>query len=639
MSVFHLTVKAHGRSTGKRHGESVSIVARAAYRAGETLVDNRIGKRFDFSKKSVRESFILAPDGSPNWALDRAQLWNMVESVETRKDSQLAREIEVSLPKELDHAAQKKLLIEFLQPLISEGMICDVGVHEPDDQGGNPQPHAHCLLTMRRINSDGSGFGPKERSWNPDFGGRGKVKDKNPLNEIREAWATLCNRFLSEAGASERISSKSKIVQIVEALEREDYAHALTLSESPPQSKRYRSPTRAQQDRAASDTENWRVLHESIAGLQQLAELDRADAAARSKADLLNFAKSLDRRRQKAPANPTPAAAPPALKMENQMQPKQQQPTRATARRPLAARGIQFHSLSPKARNSAAEKFRLKKRAAEEAEAVESMSEKQKYKLGLLQKLYCDEQARLLAARALFIDLKDADSVSIKLVGGGEVFDQGDKILCAGDNQKSEIQAMVQIAQSKRDEAGIDGPGATNWNRVQVHGDDSFVREATAALVAAGFEVSARDENQDQLVREAAADAQPAGAGASVVKPKPERVVRAEGEAAAAALLLARERMLRDPYFCRAALVRLGDEDDAKVLARLSARVRDQLKSNSDLQLPEPQFSAAVSKTADQIWSMVGDGRLALGERPAPADPEELKQGQDQGWLGDGPSM
>lgn len=636
MSVFHLTVKAHGRSSQKRHGESVSIVARAAYRAGESLVDNRIGKRFDFSKKAVRESFILAPDGSPSWALDRAQLWNLVEASESRKDSQLAREIEVSLPRELDHAAQKKLIIEFLRPLANEGMVIDVGVHEPDDAGGNPQPHAHCLLTMRRINSDGSGFGPKERSWNPEFGGRGRVKDKNPINEIRETWATLCNRYLSDAGISGRISSKSKIVQIVDALESEDYARALALSEAPPQSKRYRSPTRAQQDRAATDTENWKILYESIADLARLAELDRADAAARSKADLLSFAKSLDRRRGSTTAKPSPAAAPPALKMENTMQPKQQRPTRASAR-PLATNGVRFHSLSPRAQNSAAEKFRLKKRAAEEAEAAEALNEKQKFKLGLLQKLYSDDQARLLAARALFIDLKDPDSVSIKLVGGGEVFDEGDRILCAGGDQKSEIQAMVQIAKSKRDEAGIDEPGAASWKRVQVHGDDDFVREATAALVAAGFEVSARDEAQDQLVREAAADAQPAGA--SVAKPVPARVARAEVEAAAAALQMARERMLRDPYFCRAALVRLGDEDDAKVLARLTARVRDQLKSNSDLKLSEPQFSAAVSKTADQIWSMVEDGRLQLEQRDAPADPEELRQGQDQGWLGDGPSM
>lgn len=635
MSIYHLDVRLHGRSTGKRHGESVSVVARAAYRAGEVLTDHRIGKRFDFSKKAVRESFILAPDGSPNWALNRANLWNMVEASESRKDSQLAREIEVSLPRELSHAQQKKLLIEFLQPLVSDGMVIDVGVHEPDDVGGNPQPHAHCLLTMRKLLPDGSGFGGKERGWNPDFAGRGRVKDKNPLMEIRETWATLCNRFLADAGIAERISSKTKIVQIVDALSAENYTLALKLSEAPPLSKKYRSPTRAQQDRAASDIENWRVLHESIAELQKLAELDRADAAARSKVGLISFAKSLDRRHQKVTAKPTPAAQPPALQPEHTMPTKTTQPAR-TAARPLAARGIQFHSLSPRAKNSAAEKIQQKRREAQEADEAENMNEKQKFKLGLLRKLYGDEQAKLLAARALFVNLKDPDSVSIKLIGGGEVFDCGDQILCGGENQKSEIEAMVQIAKSKRDEAGIDTPGAASWSRVQIHGNDDFVREAAAALAAAGFEVSARDERQDKLVRDAIADALPAGV--SVAKPVPARVARAEGEAAAAALLRARDRMLRDPYFCRAVLVRLGDEDDSKVLARLTARVRDQLKSNSDLKLQEPQLNAAVTKTADQIWSMVEDGRLELDQRDAPADPRQT-QDQGAGWLSDGPTL
>ncbi|MGK3681401.1 MobA/MobL family protein, partial [Escherichia coli] len=38
---------------------------------------------------------------APAWCTNRAELWNAVEKAECRKNSQLAREIELAIPREL----------------------------------------------------------------------------------------------------------------------------------------------------------------------------------------------------------------------------------------------------------------------------------------------------------------------------------------------------------------------------------------------------------------------------------------------------------------------------------------------------------------------------------------------------------
>lgn len=72
-----------------KRSEGRSVVAAAAYRAGESLYDDYYGVRQDYSKK---EGVVLAeihlPAGAPERFLDREVLWNEVEQVEkTEKPS------------------------------------------------------------------------------------------------------------------------------------------------------------------------------------------------------------------------------------------------------------------------------------------------------------------------------------------------------------------------------------------------------------------------------------------------------------------------------------------------------------------------------------------------------------------------
>ncbi|MGR3704069.1 MobQ family relaxase [Sulfitobacter sp.] len=201
MAIYHFSAKVISRARGR------SSVAAAAYRAAERLRDERQGLEHDYSRKGgVVHSEVMAPENAPDWMQDRDQLWNAVEAVEKRRDAQLAREIEVALPRELDLGEQLELLRGFVQrEFIDRGMIADMVIHVGKARDGQSQPHSHIMLTMREL--IGEGFGKKDRSWNAS----------DLLMGWREAWARDANAALDRAGRAERIDHRSLDVQRAEA--------------------------------------------------------------------------------------------------------------------------------------------------------------------------------------------------------------------------------------------------------------------------------------------------------------------------------------------------------------------------------------------------------------------------------------
>ena len=146
MAIYHLSAKPISRATGR------SATGAAAYRAGETITDERTGLVFDYGKKrGTDHSEIMAPANAPEWAHDRAKLWNAVEHSEKRKDSQVAREVEVALPPELNLDQQRELVRRFARShSVDAGTAADIAIHHA--QGDNP--HAYTLLTIRSIGQD-----------------------------------------------------------------------------------------------------------------------------------------------------------------------------------------------------------------------------------------------------------------------------------------------------------------------------------------------------------------------------------------------------------------------------------------------------------------------------------------------------
>lgn len=166
MAIAFVRANIVGRSNGQ------SAVASAAYRSGERLHDDRYAKTHDYGRKGgIVAAGIEAPEGSPSWVFDREMLWNQVEAVERRKDSQLARELILALPHELDRANQVELARGFAAFLAAQGMGVDWAVHLPSKRGADTNVHAHLLCTTREITHDGFGgkeAGSRARSWNQD---------------------------------------------------------------------------------------------------------------------------------------------------------------------------------------------------------------------------------------------------------------------------------------------------------------------------------------------------------------------------------------------------------------------------------------------------------------------------------------
>jgi ATP-dependent exoDNAse (exonuclease V) alpha subunit len=199
MAIYHLSAKIVSRKEGR------SVVAAAAYRSGESLHDQHVGQTFDYTRKAgVEHTEILAPTESPPWICDRETLWNTVESVERRKDAQLAREIEIGLPIELTKEQQVELLRDFTQrAFVSSGMVADIALHRDNLEN----PHAHVLLTLRDLTPEG--FGTKRRDWNTR---------RAELIKWREQWAEIANEHLLRAGLEIRIDHRTLEAQGIDLL-------------------------------------------------------------------------------------------------------------------------------------------------------------------------------------------------------------------------------------------------------------------------------------------------------------------------------------------------------------------------------------------------------------------------------------
>ena len=194
MAIFHCDVKVIARSNS-----ASTITAKAAYRSGEKIYDPTINETYDYTRKrNIFGSEILAPDTAPEWVYNRSELWVAIERKEdasTRRDTaQLARELILALPIELEHSQKQALVRDYVQThFVDKGMIADIAYHDFDSHN----PHTHVLLTMRDIAPEG--FGKKNRTWN----------QRELVKQWREEWANHVNRTLECEGHHARIDHRS----------------------------------------------------------------------------------------------------------------------------------------------------------------------------------------------------------------------------------------------------------------------------------------------------------------------------------------------------------------------------------------------------------------------------------------------
>ncbi len=199
MAIYHYSVKAINRSSGR------SSVAAAAYRAGEKLVDERTGNVFDYERRNgVVHAEVFLPDGT---TMPRADLWNLAEASEKRKDAKVAREIVVALPHELTAPEQRILIREYAQGLSQRtGWAVDVAVHAPGDEGDQRNSHAHLLCTTRVVERNAQGkiqLGAKTREWDVVSSGKELIRSE------RQEWEVATNQALEQAQQAARVDARS----------------------------------------------------------------------------------------------------------------------------------------------------------------------------------------------------------------------------------------------------------------------------------------------------------------------------------------------------------------------------------------------------------------------------------------------
>ena len=264
MAIYHMQAKVVSRGKGR------SAVAASAYMSCSSMTNEYDGVHHDYTrKKGLMWEHVFLPENAPAEWQERAALWNAVEDAEKSKDSRLARELVVALPRELSSDQQIALLTEYIQQqFVADGMCADVGIHDPDPPGHNP--HAHILLTIRpldeqgkwqyktekeylcirngeergftaaeflhaqdegwekqypylvgkkkvyMITADGEAQGLKRASKHPKsttYGRQNPITDRwNSESQLilwRSAWADIVNLYLERAGSTERIDYRS----------------------------------------------------------------------------------------------------------------------------------------------------------------------------------------------------------------------------------------------------------------------------------------------------------------------------------------------------------------------------------------------------------------------------------------------
>ncbi|MGO1162295.1 MobA/MobL family protein [Brucella sp. C7-11G] len=213
-ALYHAAAKIFKRSAGR------SATAAAAYRSASKITDRRTGEVFDYRKKHAISAFILTPNNAPAWAQDREELWNRVEASEKRIDAQVAREWEISIPRDIPINEWENLGRELAAPWVEAGAIVDVGIHCVLDQYGAPQPHFHFMLSLRKLDpTTETGFSSKK---NADLealhasGGRYGGERGDALKIQRERIAATMNEFLERANSPRRVSHLSNAVRGLE---------------------------------------------------------------------------------------------------------------------------------------------------------------------------------------------------------------------------------------------------------------------------------------------------------------------------------------------------------------------------------------------------------------------------------------
>ena len=217
MAIFHLRMKK-----SKRGSKYTPPTAHLDY----INRDEKYDKKEDLLFKEVRNL--------PEEFNDIKDFWKCAETYE-RKNSNLYRELEISLPREFTPEENKKMVDGFCENLFGKEYVYNYAIHNPKSFDGDMQPHVHIMFFERKIDDikrDKDKYFKRYNSKNIEKGGWRKDKkwnERSTLKNIRKEWETFLNFELEKKGL-EKVSAKSLKDQKRDAENNNDYKKVYELN-------------------------------------------------------------------------------------------------------------------------------------------------------------------------------------------------------------------------------------------------------------------------------------------------------------------------------------------------------------------------------------------------------------------------
>ena len=220
MAIFHLRMKK-----SKRGSKYIPPTVHSDYINREKKYD----KKKDLLFKEVKNL--------PEEFNDIKDFWKCAETYE-RKNSNLYRELEISLPREFTPKENKKIVDNFCENLFGKEYVYNYAMHNPKSFDGDMQPHVHIMFFERKIDDikrDKNKYFKRYNSKNVEKGGWRKDEkwnERSTLKNIRKEWETFLNFELEKKGI-EKVSAKSLKDQKRDAENNNDYKKVYELNREP----------------------------------------------------------------------------------------------------------------------------------------------------------------------------------------------------------------------------------------------------------------------------------------------------------------------------------------------------------------------------------------------------------------------
>lgn len=197
MAIYHLSVK-NGKqygSTGTRGQNHFAYI-------------NREGK---YSRDDI-DSFETV--NLPAWAEDAKHFWKSADKNE-RINGRIYKELEISLPRELDAEQRVELVKDFMEKTLGDKFTYSYAIHVPLASDGMQNPHVHVMFSERKLDGierDEVQFFKRYNAKNPEKGGAQKDRYFNSkifVSDVRMEWANHVNDYMEKMGLESRIDHRS----------------------------------------------------------------------------------------------------------------------------------------------------------------------------------------------------------------------------------------------------------------------------------------------------------------------------------------------------------------------------------------------------------------------------------------------